>query len=218
MKKAKVRDPLGPLDAVTGIFAGLLLTGLAFAGIAGIAALFNDDISVMGIGENRICVETNQFSYGEMQPIDDLDRQDVGIRKNVKIDSGDTSVCDVKPGATQQALNGLTQIPTFTVFLGFILLTRRTIRHAQKHGLFSATLAARIERLGWLLLFGLVGAALIEWLAEGQLLLGMLRDAGWASGSFGVSVPGIIGAFGLVSIGRIMSHAAALQADADATI
>ena len=40
----------------------------------------------------------------------------------------------------------------------------------------------------------------------------------WADGSIGISVPGIIGAYGLVSIGRIMNRAAALQAEADATI
>ena len=215
MTKPKVRDPLGPLDTITGILAGLLAVGLAFAGLA---ALFSDNFSVMGVGEDRICVATSQFSYGEMAKIDDLDRQDLGIRKHVKIDSGDMLVCDVKPGTKTQALSGLTQIPTFAVFLGFILLTRRTIRYAQKHGLFSETLAERIERLGWLLLFGLIGAALIEWLAEGQLLSAMLRDADWGSGSFSISIPGIIGAYGLVSIGRIMNRAAALQADSDATI
>lgn len=46
----------------------------------------------------------------------------------------------------------------------------------------------------------------------------MVRTADWASGSFSISIPGIIGAYGLVSIGRVMNRAAALQSDADATI
>ena len=215
MKQPKVRDPLGPLDTITGILTGLLLTGLAFAGLA---LLIGDNVTFMGVGDNDVCVTTTRFSHGEVAEIDDLDRQEIGIRKHVRIGATDTSVCDEKPGAREQALSGLTQIPTFVVFLGFVLLTRRTIRYAQKDGLFSQTLAERIERLGWLLLLGLIGAALIEWLAEGQLISAMVGEADWASGSFGISVPGIIGAYGIVSVGRVMNRAAALQDDADATI
>lgn len=215
MAKPQARDPLAPLDTITGILTGLLIVGLAFAGLA---VLFMDNPSFLGIGDDDVCVATNRFGYDIGTELNEFDRQDFGIRKHVEVGSDTTSVCDEKPGITAQVLGGLTTAPTFVVFLGFILLTRRTIRYAQKHGLFSQTLAERIERLGWLLLFGLIGAALIEWLAEGQLLSAMLREADWASGSFSISVAGIIGAYGLVSIGRIMNRAAALQADSDATI
>lgn len=215
VKKAKATDPLGPLDAITGMISGFLLAAIAFGVVF---TILGDHVSVMGIEADRVCVTTRNVPYGEPVELDKVDRQDLGIRKHVDVDSSGTSVCDKEPDAKAHTLSVLTALPTFVVFLGFILLTHRTIRHAQKHGLFSATLAERIERLGWLLLFGLIGAALIEWLTEGQLLAAMLRDSGWVSGSFGVSVPGIIGAYGLVSIGRIMGHAATLQAEADATI
>ncbi|KAA1395400.1 DUF2975 domain-containing protein [Aeromicrobium ginsengisoli] len=215
MKQPQVRDPLGPLDTITRMFAGLLLTLLVF-GVA--FTIIGDDVSVMDIGSDEVCVTTNRVSGGEPVGVDKLERQGLGIRKHVSVVSSGTLMCDQEPGTKAHTFSVLTALPTYVVFLGFLLLTRRTIRHARQHGLFSVALAERIERLGWLLLFGLFGAALIEWLAEGQLLSAMLRDSGWSSGSFSVSVPGIIGAYGLVSIGRIMSHAAALQADSDATI
>ncbi|KRC65033.1 hypothetical protein ASE12_09825 [Aeromicrobium sp. Root236] len=215
MTKPKTRDPLGPLDTITGMISGLLLTLLAFTVVF---SVLSDDVSFMGVGDDEVCVSTHLISTIESRELDGADRQDYGIAKHVDVESAKTSVCDEKADVEAHTWGVLTELPSFVVFLGFILLTRRTIRYAQKHGLFSASLADRIERLGWLLLFGLLGAALVEWLAEGQLLSDMLRDADWASGSFGISVPGIIGAYGLVSIGRVMNRAAALQADADATI
>lgn len=213
---AKTRDPLGPLDVITSVFAGLLITGLVFAAIA---LTFSDNFSVMGIGDDTTCV-TSPKAYASVQTDDvpndvrDLD----GLKRNVTTFPDSTNVCDNKPNAWGKTLFVLTQAPTVLVFLGFILLTRRIITYAQQNGLFSLPLAERIERLGWLVLIGLVGAAIVEWLAEGLLLSTMTTQASWSSGSFDISVAGIIGAYGLVSIGRIMSHAAALQADADATI
>ena len=104
------------------------------------------------------------------------------------------------------------------MFFGFVLLTRRIIRYGRQHGLFSGELAQRIKRLGWLLLAGLLVAGFLKWLGEGLLLSSMVDSMSWTNGSVGVSVPALIGAFGLVSIGRVMHHAAALQAEADATI
>ena len=217
MAKTKTRDPLGPLDVITAIFAGLFLTALL---IGVIAVAVSDNASMLGFGEDDVCV-TSQSGYASVQgggETSDVDRQLDGLKRHVTTFPDSTTVCDREPTVWAKALNVLTQAPTFVAFLGFILLARRTITYAQRNGLFSHALAERVERLGWLLLLALVGSALVEWLAEGLLLSTMATRESWASGSFGVSVPGIIGAYGLVSIGRIMNRAAALQADADATI
>ena len=216
MKTPKTRDPLGPLDAITGILAGILLTLLA---VGGIALAVGDDWSLLGVGADDACV-TSHRGYATIQSLEDdpVSRHDDGLKRHVSVSPDSANVCDRQPSAWGHALFILTQSPTFLVFLGFILLARRIITYAQKNGLFSQPLAERIERLGWLLLFGLVGSALVEWIAEGMLLSTMTTTASWSSGSFSVSVPGIIGAYGLVSIGRVMNRAAALQADADATI
>ncbi|MDX6233019.1 MAG: hypothetical protein QOH68_2019 [Nocardioidaceae bacterium] len=216
MSKNKTRDPLGPLDVVTYVLASLLITALA---LGAIAMAFGADVTIFGIGEDDVCV-TSQNAYASIQTNDvPSDMRDLdGLKRHVTTFPDSTTVCDKKPGLWGKALLVLTQAPTFFVFLGFILLARRIITYAQRNGLFSRALAARIERLGWLLVVGLVLSALVEWLAEGLLLSTMTTHASWASGSFGISIPGIIGAYGLVSIGRIMNRAAALQADADATI
>ena len=216
MAKTKTHDPLGPLDAITSILAGLLLTVLA---LGGIALAVGDNWSVMGVGADDACV-TSHSGYATIQSDDvahELRKQD-GLRRHVSVNPDSANVCDNQPSAWAKSLFVLTQSPTFLVFIGFILLARRIIKYAQQNGLFSQPLAERIERLGWLLLLGLVVSALVEWFAEGLLLSTMTTQASWSSGSFGISVPGIIGAYGLVSIGRVMNHAAALQADADATI
>lgn len=214
MAKRTSSDPLAPLEAITNLFATLTIAAVV---VLLISVATGSNGSVLGFGGDDVCVSTTNYAYGDAE-IDELDRRDLGIRKNVRIGSTDTLVCDEKPGNGAQILSGLTQAPTFVVFLGFVLLTLHTIRYARTHGLFSHELARRIERLGWLVLLGMIVAAVIEWLAEGQLLSAMLDDADWGSGSFGMSVPGIIGAYGLVSIGRIMQRAANLQDDTDATI
>ena len=213
---AKTRDPLGPLDVVTGLLAGLLLTALA---LGAIALAIGDNWTVMGVGADDACM-TSHSGYATVQSDDETRelRAEDGLKRHVSVNPDSANLCDNEPNAWGKTLFVLTQSPTALVFLGFILLARRIIKYAQQNGLFSQPLAERIERLGWLLLLGLVVSALVEWFAEGLLLSTMTTQASWSSGSFGISVPGIIGAYGLVSIGRVMNHAAALQADADATI
>ena len=215
MKKPKVRDPLGPLDFVTSFFATLLAAAIALI-VA--SAVFGWGGSTLGMGGNDVSVRTDLRTFGLTEdPYGDV-RKDDGIHRDVAVSPDGARLYDHDPSLRQQALSGLTQAPSTVVFFGFVLMTRRIIRYARQHGLFSAELARRITRLGWLLLAGLLLAGLLKWLGEGLLLSSMVDTMSWTDGSIGVSVPALIGAFGLVSIGRIMQHAAALQADADATI
>ncbi|MCW2751799.1 MAG: hypothetical protein JWR83_2909 [Aeromicrobium sp.] len=217
MSKLHTRDPLAPLDAITSIIQTVLITAVLFFAVA--LAVDHNGVSFLGIGESDVCVTShNGFASVSGDEPSKLDRADDGLRQNTRLFPSAVDLCDDHPSIGAKILYVLIQAPTTLVFFGFVFLTRRTIRYAQKHGLFSRALAARIERLGWLLVLGLVVAALVEWLSKSLLLSTMTTHAGWASGSFGISVPGIIGAYGLVSIGRVMGHAAALQADSDATI
>lgn len=216
-RKPKTVDALSPLDAITGVFAGILLTVLA---LGSVAVFFDDSTTMFGMGRDAsVCVERNMSigDYGTGEP-STIERDDYGLRDGVTYYVNMTNICLADPGADDVALLGLTEAPTPLVFVAFLLLTRRIIKYARRHGFFSRPLAERIERLGWLLLLGLIGASIISWIAEGLLVSRMLTDQGWASGSFHISVAGIIGAYGIVSIGRVMARAAALQSDADATI
>ena len=210
---APARDPLAPLDAILSVFKIAIV-----AGVIGFAALIPfGDATIFNVGDDEVCITTGT-TFGFDDGADKLEREDLGLQRDVEIYGTTSNLCNTDPHLKDQVLIGLTNAPTSIVFIGFVFLTQRTIRYARSNGLFSRPLAERIERLGWLLLLGLVGASVVEWLAEGLLLETMRSTESWTSGSFGISVPGIIGAYGLVSIGRIMKHAAALQAEADATI
>lgn len=184
------------------------------------AVVFDDSVSLFGMGrEQSVCVDRNMtVGDDDSGELSQLDRDDYQLRDGVTYYSSSTTLCLPDPGADEVALVGLTEAPASVVFVAFLLLTRRIIRYARRHGFFSRPLAARIERLGWLLLLGLLGAAVISWIAEGLLVRRLLTDQSWASGSFHVSVAGIIGAYGIISVGRVMARAAELQSDADATI
>lgn len=212
---AKTRDPLGPLDFVTSFFAMLLAVAIALI-LA--SAIFGWGGSTLGMGGDSVCVATDLRTFDLTEdPYGDV-RKDDGIHRGVSVSPDGARLCDPDPGFREQALSGLTEAPSAVVFFGFVLLTRRIIRYARQQGLFSAELARRIARLGWLLLGGLLVAGFLRWLGEGLLLSSMIDSMSWTDGWFSVSVPALIGAVGIVSVGRVMSHAAALQAEADATI
>jgi hypothetical protein len=209
------RDPLAPLEFVTGFFTALL-AGTILLVVA--SAVFGWGGSTLGMGEDSVCVTTDLRTFGLTEdPYDDV-RKDEGVHRHVSVSPDGARLCDQSPGFREQALSGLTQAPSTVVFFGFVLLTRSIIRYARQHGLFSQELARRITLLGWLLLAGLMLAGVLKWFAEGLLLSSMVDSMSWTDGSISVSVPAVIGALGIVSVGRIMSHAATLQADADATI
>lgn len=213
-KQTHVRDPLGPLDAITSLLATVLLVVFA---LGGVATIFTDDITFFGVNGPEICIETDS-SLGATSDPDSTNREFFGLRDDVTTYPSRTTVCDPSPALADRALTGLSIIPTFAVFVGFLVLTQRTIKYARRHGLFSESLAKRIERLGWLVAIGLVGAAFIEWLASGLLLNRLVPLESWNRGSFSISVVGVIGAYGIISVGRVMARAAALQEEADATI
>ena len=212
-KKSKVVDALSPLDAITSAFA---IVVIALMSLGVVAVVFGG--SSMGIGEESVCVDAN-FSSGDEPTADDraLAREAFDLEKGVTVQQPDTVICQADPSLAQSTLDTLSIAPSFVVFLGFLLLTRRIIRHARRTSLFSAALAQMIERAGWLLLLGLLAAAGVEFLADG-LLKASMSSMSWVNGSFSVSVAGIIGAYGIITVGRVMLHAASLQADSDATI
>jgi hypothetical protein len=206
-KSARVRDPLAPLDAVTG----LLVTVLVIVFAAGtVAAVFTDGITFFDVNRDSICVETDG-SLGSSSDLDAEDRESYGLRADVTTSAGRTRVCDPSPALADRVLVGLTAIPTFAVFVGFLVLTRRIIKYARRHAVFSASLASRIERLGWFLLVGLIAAAAVEWVARIVLLGRLVPHDASAADPLSVSVAGIIGAAGIISVGRIMARAAVMH-------
>lgn len=183
----------------------------------GFVAVFGDGGSVLGMGDSEVCVE------GANIPMigDDLTAEEIeiiGLKENARSYEHETTVCNTEPGLKEQALTGLSTAPTFLVFIGFLILTNRSIKQARASGLFTAETARRVQHLGRFLLIGLVAAAFIEWIAKGLLLGTMVEGKGWADGPPYISVPALIGALGVVTVGRVLARAVELQNDADTTV
>ncbi|WP_456695835.1 hypothetical protein [Aeromicrobium sp. P5_D10] len=190
-KESRAIDPLGPLDAATRILVGVLVTFTALA----VMSLASGEGHWFGIGEDPICRTPNFLSRDSQ-----------------------SEMCQNDPSAMQQVWTGLTAAPSFLLFVGLLLLARHTIKYARRVGLFSAALAERIEAFGWLLLIGLAATTLLEWFADGMLKHSMASTMSWHSGSFSVSIAGIIGAYGIIAVGRVMSRAAVMHADLEGTV
>lgn len=210
-KSARVRDPLALLDAVTSFLVTVIV--IVF-GVGTVAAVFTDSITFFDVNSDSICVETNG-SLGPSTGLDAEDRTSYGLRADVTTSASRTKVCDSSPALADRVLVGLTAIPAFAVFVGFLVLTRRLITYARRHGLFSASLADRIGRLGWLLLGGLIVAGAVEWVARIVLLGRLVPHDAPAADPLSISVAGVIGAVGIISLGRIMARAAASHDEGD---
>lgn len=214
-KKSRAIDPLGPLDAATRILVGVLVTFTALA----VMSLASGEGHWFGIGEDPIC-RTPNFSVGGDGPDRTAQLRDtLGLSQGVVLSRDSQSeMCQNDPSAMQQVWTGLTAAPSFLLFVGLLLLARHTIKYARRVGLFSAALAERVEAFGWLLLIGLAATASLEWFADGMLKHSMASTMSWHSGSFSVSIAGIIGAYGIIAVGRVMSRAAVMHADLEGTV
>lgn len=214
IKKPRIIDPLSPIDTIASVLLTIIATLVV---LFGIAFVLGEDVTFFDAGSDPICTSSRSSLPDDGQPLDAADRSMRGLRDGVDLSSASTEMCQSRPSVAQTAFSVLAHAPSFLVFVGFLALTRRTIRFARRTGIFSSALALRIERLGFFLLFGLVVAAATEWLADG-LLKASMSSMGWTSGEIHLSIAGVIGAYGIISIGRVMDRAAALQADADTTI
>lgn len=212
-KKFQVTDPLGPLDVTTRILFGIVITFTTL----GFLSMASGEGSALGIGEESICRTPNFSAISSDQTTTKLESPQE-LAEGVTLWESRVEMCQEDPSALQRVWSGLSEAPTFLLLVGLLVLARHTIKYARRVGLFSSALAERVEAFGWLLLIGLAVTASIEWFADGMLKHSMTSTMSWHSGSFSVSIAGIIGAYGIIAVGRVMARAADLQADLEGTV
>lgn len=215
MKIRPGKDPLAPLEGIVGVLLAFLV-GLVL--VFGVAMTFTDGGSMLGVGDTEVCVDNASIPMISDDGPSSSDREILGFKAHTESRPGETTVCNTAPGVKEQVLSALSVAPTFLMFLGFLFLTNRSIKRARAEGLFTTATARRVQWLGRYLLVGLLVAAVIEWLAKGLLLSTMVEGKGWADGPAYVSIASVIGALGIVTVGRILQRAVELQDEADATI
>lgn len=211
-RKPKVVDALSPLDEVVS-FLGALTIFTVFL-IAILVSMGGG--GVFGMDREGFCVETKR-SWSV--PVDESPPPfGRGLQDRASLPTSTSEVCNNNPDAIDLALVGVSNGATSLVFVGFLFLTRRTIRLAREQGLFAIGLAVRIERMGRWLLLSVMAAAVIEWLARGLELSRLLEHQSWASGSFSIPYVGIVVAYIVITIGRVMARASLIQNELRGTV
>lgn len=211
-------DPLAPFEgAVTFLSAVLLLLVLVSVPLA----LFGS-ASFVGLGDKEACavVQPGVVPYGERDVQGNEDAAFIpGLHADARFSVHTLEVCDRSPGPLVKGLSVAGTAAPLVLLFGFLVLSRRLIRHA-RDGMFTTAVAARTRALGWYLLVGCLLAEAIRALADGVVLHGAVRGVGWDVGlrRFDLPLTLIVVAAGIITVGRVLGQAVVLQADVDATI
>lgn len=208
-------DPLGPLSFIVRVMTGLLVTLI----VAGTLVTAFGSGTFLGFGGSDVCVTSASSGTGvrfkQVRVV-----PPVRSRPGIRVAPETFSICD---GAPTLALRVMSSVPggvELVFFAGFLALGGRVLRRAQATGLFSDAVARTITVLGAYLLGGAVVAPALVAMAREMVVRHAAAGAGWhvAFVAFGPSLPTLIAAFGVITVGRVMHRAVAMQHDIDATI
>ncbi|MFD4624411.1 DUF2975 domain-containing protein [Streptomyces sp. NPDC058475] len=213
---ARVRNPLEPMStAVTAIVT--LIGGLMIAGL--VALPFADGVSVLGIGDENVCVTDTTTTAGVGA------ESTLGFKPapgaTVGLDAR-PNYCTEAPSTIQSLLNTVTQLAPFVFTVGALLLVLQLIRRADRDGLYTARTAERLRSLGWWLLAGSVLAAIAVSMAEKALIDSLSRGSGVSavSGLWSWDIPymAILTGLGVLSFARVMRVGVTMREDLDGTV
>lgn len=212
------QDPLAPLDlGVTAVSALVAIILVVFIPLS----VFGEG-TFLGFGDTEACAWSTPGAVGWFED-DDGGRPSsgvVGLRDHARSFPTSLEICDTDPGVAVRLAAAVPDGADLLLLLGFLLLTRRLIGTARRHGLFTEMVAARTRTLGWFLLVGSLVAAAAAAAASGVVVSSAVRDVAWAVnlGHFDMPWTLVLVGLGVLTFARVLRLAVALQADHDATI
>lgn len=199
-----IASTVGVLGALTGVLMGLILLATVF----GSGSLF-------GFGDTEVCAAGPAgFFGGQTEPTVR------GLSAGSRVFARQVELCAQHPSVGLRLIGTLTTLPSFLLFLGFLLLVHRLLRAAQTHGIYSFHTVRRVRLLGWCLLVGDLLAATLEAIMRGGVFAAQVPRLGWDSGlitwhaSFAVLLAGI----GVITFARVMAVGAAMREDLEGTV
>lgn len=213
------RDPLGPFEvAVTALMA--LIAALVMMSVP--AAVFGNG-SFLGLGDKEACAVTRPgvVPFGERDVPGHEDSMFIpGLRSDARFSVDRIEVCDRDPGIGVKAASSADPAAHLVLLGGFLLLSRRLIRHARSAGLFTTSVASRTSGLGWYLFGGALTTHLVAAIGHGVVVSSAVRGVAWGDGlrNFDVPLTLVVVALGIVTVGRVLRQAVELQDEVDATI
>jgi hypothetical protein len=215
MKDPSVENALAPLEFIVSV-AGTLMLLICLA--IGVGAVL-DRGDLFGIGADEACVTTPDNVLNTGYQSNNPARVD-GLRPGVSAIPRQLEICDSSPSASQRLLAFLGTFPPFAFALGFLAYAWWLTRTARRRGLFSPEVALGVLRIGLYVVVGAVLVALLRSWADWRLLTTMAgSDPGNAvPGFFHLSWSTLIGGFGLLTVGRVMTESVRMRREIDATV
>lgn len=206
-----------PLWTVTGVLGTLVVVALALSAVFTLAG----SGSIGGFGHLPvICINQPRISYGG----DGIPPLAVGAAQPGATLSleGTLQACAPHPAAFQRLLYTLMSAPSALFWVAVLFLLWRLVRAADRSGPFTLAVAARMRRLGWVVLLGALAATAAQGAATDALLNTMLT----AQNALGdavfslpraLPVPLLVWA-ALLSFARIIRLGVAMDEDIQGTV
>jgi hypothetical protein len=204
-------DPFQPISAVVRLllwFCGLIFVVAALLTVFGHANLFSwrsDSVCVIAVNP------PTALSTAGLKP--DVSGGVTGI-----------DICTKTPSVGQRLLSTLDQAPDPLLFIGVLLSIWLLIRDAERHGLYTTSMATRLRGIGWLLLLGGLAVMIIQGEAASCLATSMLEPtpetgAPWLDLDYWqVPTVTLLTALGVLSFARIMRIGSVLREDLEGTV
>lgn len=207
-KPADVLEPIASTVRFLSVLTSVLLGALVLATVFGSGSLF-------GFGDREVCAGGQVGVIGAQ-----TDATVRGLSTASRAFADQVQLCAQHPSVALRLIGTLTTLPTFLLFLGFLVLVHRLARAAQTHGIYSLEIVRRVRILGWYVLVGDLVAATIEAIMRGGVLAAQLPNVGWNLGlltwhtSWSVFLAGI----GVITFARVMAVGAAMREDLEGTV
>jgi hypothetical protein len=209
-----------PLESVAWFY----LTLMAIALLGGIGFTVFGSGSIGGIGHDADVCATRPYTTYNSSDWTLPPGMGLHARPGSQLMiNGTAQLCADHPDFGQRVLYTLTDLPTFLVWAGVLLLVWQMIRAARREGPFTPRVAVVMRRLGWFILGGSLIAGLIQHLSIDGLLVTMARTSSpFVSSIFGplralVPVPLLAGA-ALLSFARIIRLGAEMDDEIKGTV
>ena len=206
--------PFEPIASATD----WLLKLTKFACVLGAVALLPAVSSVIRGDGPEVCADSSTM-HRELDPSAGSTR--MRVQAGVSVTTSTVDVCTDHPGVGQAVCALLTFLPSFLLFLGFLILLRRLVRTAENSGVHSVQTAHGLARVGWFLLIASAASAAVEGLAR-SILLSTLVDSdansGFVPGNWDFPLVPLLAGLGVLAFAQIMRAGVRMREDLEGTV
>lgn len=141
-------------------------------------------------------------------------------KPNATAITGTTQVCLPRPDRAQRAIMAVHELGDHLIALGLLVLVLLCIRSGRREGIFTVTLAQRVQRLGWAALAASVLWPFLAAACVGVVMQAALIGATWTDALRHpeLSWYAVVAALGIITVARVLRHGVVLQTEVDETV